>query len=155
MAKVTVPGLKGSTGMKGFQPLVDGDYLLECQSVGINPPKNGAPADVWGFTFKVLEGPPQGDGKVAKGLSYKEWVTILQDIHPSYKPEWDDPSSGKSQFSVDQLKSMCIAMGVAPKGDTLDPAAFNGQKCRVHLSIQKDKDNPDTLRQRSSNWRSE
>jgi len=155
MAKVTVPGIKTSTGMKSYQPLVDGEYLLQCNDVTINPPKNGAPADVWNFVFTVLEGPPQGAGKISKGLSYREWVTILQDIHPSYKSEWDDPVSGKSQYSVDQLKSMCLAMGVAPKGDTLDPAAFKTQKCRVHLSIQKDKDNPEKLNQRSNNWRPE
>jgi hypothetical protein len=155
MARVTVPGIKNSNGMKGFQPLVDGDYMVQCTAVTISPPKNNAPADVWCFVFNILEGPPQGNGKIAKGLPYKEWITILKDIHPSYKAEWDDPDSGKCQFSVDQLKSLCIAMGVAPKGDTLEPSAFNGQKCRVHLSIQKDKDNPDTLRQRSNNWRSE
>lgn len=158
MAKVTVPGLKNSQGMKSFELLADGDYLLECSKCEIKAPKSdpeGRTADVWNFAFNVLEGPPQKDGKLAKNRKHMEWVTILKDVHPSYKPSWDDPESGESQFAVDQLKSMATAMGIAIRGDGIDPASFIGQRCRVHLSQVVDSKDASKMRQRSGNWKAE
>lgn len=125
MPKVTIPGLKASTGQKSFDPLSTGRYKFQIVSVTIGPPKNGAPSDVWKFAMNVISGPEQADGKPAKGRKYWENVTIMQEQHPDYKED---------QMGVDTLKSMCLAFGVAPKGDSLDPDAFIGLEGSADIS---------------------
>lgn len=138
MATYKVPGFKASNGVQSFKPLVDGEYTLECQGVEIKDPKNPAPLDVWAFTFKVLSGPPQEDGKPAKGKSYKEWVSIMREEHPQFEEF--------GHIGVDQLKSMAVAMGVQSKGDSLNPEAFSGCKMTCHIGIEKGKDGKDRNR---------
>ena len=147
----SVPGLKASTGMKAFEPLVDGDYKLHCEKCEVKDPKNPSPTDVWTFTFKVLEGPPQADGKSAKGRRYMEFVNIMRPEHPSYKTEWSDPKSGQTQMGVDQLKSMMMAMGVASKGDQLTTEAFAGTTCKAHITVEIGK-NDGKPRNRGRAW---
>ena len=117
MSKVSVPGLKASTGMKPFEPVSSGRYKLRCISCKIEPPANAAPSDVWKFQFEILDGPEQSDGKSPKGRKYFDNCTIMHPEHPSFRED---------QMGVDQLKSICLAFGVAPKGDSLDPDSFLG-----------------------------
>jgi hypothetical protein len=153
MGKVTVPNIGTSKGIQSnFDPLAAGKYVLKCIKCSVNPPKNPSPCDVWGFKFDVLEGPPQENGKPGKGRKYNMWVTIKHPEHPRYKPEWDDPESGETQFSVDQLKSMMIAMGVkAIKGD-VNPDSFAGTICSVELRVQPKYNNPAENENNPVNW---
>lgn len=127
-----VPGFKASTGMKSFEPLVDGEYELQVKTLEVKPPKKPSPTDVWTFEFNVLAGPPQADGKAAKGRRYMEFVSIMQEEHPSF-PEW-------GHIGVDQLKSMALALGVTGKGDQLNPEAFVGTQMKAHIVVEIGKD---------------
>ena len=139
-----LPGFKASTGMKTFENLPDGDYELRCEKCEVKDPKKPSPTDVWTFTFTVLEGPPDVNGKPTKSRKYTEFVNIMRPEHPKYNPEWDDPAStGKTQMGIDQLKSMALAMGVTGKGDQLNPDAFAGTECKCHIIIQKGNDGKD------------
>lgn len=118
MAKVTVPGLKNSTGMKPFEPLDSGRYSFKCMVCKIEPAKTGAPTDVWKFEFQVTKGPEQSsDNRSPKGKKFFSNCNIMRPEHPDFE---------KYTFGVDELKSMCLAFGVTPKGDVLDPDAFLG-----------------------------
>lgn len=139
-----IPGFKASTGMKAFEPLVDGDYVLKCTKVEVKPPKNPSPSDVWSFQFDVVSGPPQADGKPAKGRKYFEFVTIMHEEHPSYRPD---------QMGVDQLKSMALAMNVTTKGDSLNEESFVGQECSCHITVEIGK-NDGKPRNRGRSWQS-
>ena len=118
---VTVPGLKDSKGMQGFLVLPPGDYGLECMGCKIKP-STKSPCDLWNFTFKVLDGEFEG-----KRWSHR--VTILSESHPSF-----------NTIGIDELKSMCLAMGVAPKGDGIHPDAFSGGKCHAKIGVKKGTD---------------
>ena len=128
MASYKVPGFKASTGIKEFTPLVDGDYELECVKCEVKDPKNPAPLDVWTFTFNVISGPPQTDGKPAKGRRYMEWVSVMQEEHPQFEQY--------GYIGVDQLKSMALASGVQGKGDAINPEAFAGTKMTAHIKCE-------------------
>lgn len=128
MAKVTVSGLKGSTGMKGFEPLDSGRYRLRVVKVSIGAPKNNSPSDVWKFEMQVIDGPEQKDGSDVTKKKYFENCVIMQEAHPSFE-QW-------GHIGVDQLKSMCLAFGVAPRGDEIDPDAFVGQEAEADI-VQK------------------
>lgn len=146
MAKVTVPGLKASTGMKPFEPLDSGRYKLKCMLTKIEPSKKGTPVDVWKFEFQVIKGPDQADGKSPNGKKYFHNISIFQEIHPDF---------GKYTFGVDELKSMCLAFGVVPKGDTLDPDAFLGLEgeCDIVKKLEKNEQTgEDVPRNRVNKW---
>ena len=109
--RVSVPGLKDSKGMQGFLILPDGTFSFECVSCKIKESAN-SPADLWNFQFKVLDGEFEG----------KRWgwrVTILRPEHPKFETV---------KMGVDELKSMCLAFGVVPKGDDISPESFQGLK---------------------------
>ena len=152
MGTYKLPGFKGSTGMREFTPYVDGDYELVCDSCEVKPPKNPSPTDVWTFSFTIKKGPPQADGSSPKGKRYMEFVNVMQSDHPSYKPEWDDPNSGKTQMGIDQLKSMALAMGVTGKGDSLNPDSFAGTSCLCHITVETGK-NDGKQRNRGRVWK--
>lgn len=125
MARMTVPGLKASTGISEFLPLVAGDYIFAISKVEVKPPKNPAPMDVWHFSFEVLEGPKQANGKAAK--SCKHWITIKQPMHPAYDPE--------KTYAVDELKSIIVAAGVTiGKNDDINPDSFAGLKIKARVT---------------------
>lgn len=121
IGKVTVPGLKDSKGMQGFLVLPPAEYGLECLGAKIKP-STKSPCDSWNFTFKVLDGEYEG-----KRWSHR--VTILYDSHPSF-----------NTIGIDELKSMCLALSVAPKGDEIHPDAFAGGKCRAKIGVRKGTD---------------
>lgn len=141
MPKVTVPGLKASTGLTEFKPLVPGRYRLKFTKVEVKPPKNPSPSDVYHLSFAVLDGPPQADGKKAK--SFKHWITIKQEAHPDYKPE---------QYSIDELKTVITASGVALKGDSFDPDSFAGLEIEADIGVEAERDNPEKMRNKVYNW---
>ena len=146
MAKVTVPGLKNSTGMKTFEPLVGGRYRLKVTEVSVNPPKNQSPSDVYKFTMQVMKGPDQSDGKNPKGLRYFHNLTIMQEAHPSFE---------KYGFiGVDELKSMCLAFGVAPKGDSIDIDAFLGLESDADITqkLEENQNGEDVKRNHVTKW---
>lgn len=147
MAKVTVPGLKASTGMKSFEPISSGRYKLKCIATKIEPPANAAPSDVWKFQFEITDGPEQPDGKSPKGRKYFDNVTIMHPEHPSYRED---------QMGVDTLKSMCLAFGVVPgKGDTLDPDAFLGLEAEADIikKLEKNESTGEEIpRNRVNKW---
>lgn len=105
--RVSVPGLGASKGMQGFLVLPEGEYRLEAMSCKIKP-SDKSPCDLWNFTFKVHGG--EFDGK-----RWSHRVTILSEAHPSY-----------NTIGIDELKSMCLAFGVTPKGDEISPDSFAG-----------------------------
>lgn len=117
MAKYTVPGWKESTGISERQLLVPGDYHFQCIKAEVREPKNPQPRDDWYFQFAILDGPVQENGKKAK--KFTKMFFIKKPEHPDFKPE---------QFSVDQMKSMAMAMGLSFKGEGVTPDAFlNGE----------------------------
>ena len=153
MGKVVVPGIGASKGVQNnFEPLAEGKYVLKCTKCTVNPPKNPSPCDVWGFKFDVLEGPPQENGKPAKTRKYNMWVTIKHPEHPKYKAEWDVADSGDTQYSVDQLKSMMLAMGVKSTKGEVNPESFQGTTCGVTLKVQPKYNNPAENENNPVNW---
>lgn len=147
MATVTVPGLKDSTGMKPFVNLDSGRYKFRCTGYSVKP-SDKSPADVHAFTFEVVEGPEQRDGKSSVGKRHMEWVTIMRKEHPNYRPD---------QFGVDTIKSMCLAFGIAPRGDDLNFETFVGLEADAQLYQQPapaaTEDNPDPkVRVKISAW---
>lgn len=141
MPKVTVPGLKASSGLTEYQPLTMGRYRLRFKNVQVKPPKNPAPLDVWHFEFEVLSGPPQPNGKKPK--SWKYWLTIKQENHPEYKPD---------QYAVDELKTMVVAAGVALKGDSLDPESFAGLEIEADIGQEADRNDQEKMRNKVYAW---
>ena len=147
MAKVTIPGLKNSTGMKPYEPLDSGRYGLKILGLKIEPAKSGAPTDVWKFEMLVTKGPNQtSDGRPSKGKKYFSYVNILRPEHPDFE---------KYKFGVDEIKSMCLAFGVVPKGDVVEPDAFIGLEGEADIvkklehNEQTDEDIP---RNRVNKW---
>jgi len=138
--RVMVPGLKASAGTKSFDPLSPGEYTGVVRKLEIKDPKNMSPTDVWTFELEILSGPPQMDGKTAKGRKAWHRVNIFREEHPSYKAEWSDPKSGQTQMGVDELKSMVIAFGVEIKGDSLNPDSFIGLEAGFEVVQTTDKE---------------
>lgn len=134
MAKHNVPGLKASTGMKGFPTLPSGDYRLLCTKGEVKAPKNPEPVDVFTFTFDILDGPPMPDGKPTKGQKYTARIRILQEEHPDYEE--------KASWGVDELKSLILAAGVTFRGEDIDPAAFEGTTVIATIAMTPDKADP-------------
>jgi len=142
--KVSVPGLKKSTGMIEFQPLVPGDYLLQIKSCEVKEPKDPQPRDDWHIKFDVLDGPNQANGKPAK--SYYHMIFIKRPEHPNYDPE--------KTFAVDELKSIIMAAGVAIKGDEVNPDSFVGTKLVATITIEEDYSDKSKMRNRFKAWKS-
>ena len=144
MAKYTVPGLKKSTGLSEFKPLVPGEYTLECVSCEVKEPKNPQPRDDWNWKFKVLAGPVQENGKPAK--SYSHWVFVKREDHPDFDPE--------KTFAADEIKSMAVAAGIAVRGDDLNPESFVGTKMRATITLEPDFRDPEKMQNRVRAWKS-
>lgn len=144
MAKITVPGLKSSTGMKSFEPLSSGRYTLKVLELKVEPSKR-SPCDVWKFTFEVEKGPEQDDGRNPKGRKLYHNVSILQPNHPSFETV---------TMGVDELKSMVVAFGVVFKGDDLDPDKFLGlsSEADVTVRLEKNQDDEEVKRNRIARW---
>ena len=121
MARINVPGLKKSTGLKSFAPLVDGEYELLIKEWKEKDDKNNAPVDIYGFTFEVLAGPPQADGSGAKGRRFWNDFRIKRPEHPDMTGK--DP---EDQMGVDELKSFVVAAGIETKGDAVNFDAAMG-----------------------------
>lgn len=144
MARINVPGLKASSGMKEFAPLADGEYIVKCVKCEVRPPKDPAPLDVWNFEFVIMDGPVQPDGKPAKGRKAWHNINVLKSEHPSYKQEWDDPKSGQCQMAVDELKSMVVAGGIEIKKDDLNSDSFSGVEFATKMVTTVSKNNGKT-----------
>jgi len=148
MAKVNVPGLKNSTGMKPFEPLATGRYGMKIMALKIEPAKSGAPTNVWKFEAQILDGPDQDDGQAAKGRKFYFNVNIMDpEKHPDFEKN--------GHWGIDELKSICLAFGVAPKGDTLDPDAFLGTEgtADVIRKLEKDQNTGEDIpRNRVNKW---
>lgn len=122
-ARVTVPGLKDSKGMSGFVVLPEGTHTVKCLTCKIKA-SDKSPADLWNFQFAVQDGECAG-----KRWSWR--VTILQETHPKFDTV---------KMGIDELKSMCVAFGVVPKGDDLSPDAFADLAAQVRVGIKKGQD---------------
>lgn len=135
MPRVTIRGLKESTGVKGFEPLDPGKYVLKCIKVESEESRK-SPGENWKFSFQVIEGigntAVQKSGKEANGLPYRENVFIMGEAHPKYEA-W-------GHLGVDQLKSMVIAAGIKLQGDEIDPQSFVGKTCIVDMRQREEKD---------------
>lgn len=141
MAGYQVPGYSRSEGKMKFTKLSAGTYEIMCKACEVTEPKNPSPIDVWSFTYTILAGPPDADGKSSVNRTAWDKVFILKPEHPSYKPEWDDPHSGQVQMGVDELKSRGLAFGVTARKDVLNPESFVGLKAcaRLYYELGKDK----------------
>lgn len=126
--KVNLPGWKKSKGATGFVDLSEGEYDFNITEAVVRPRKNNAPGvNVW-VKLEVLAGPPQKDGRAAKGMK----ANTFFDIKGA-----DDPALGdtdpKDQFALHDLKALALAAGLEFQGDTVDFNAFAGQK--VHAKV--------------------
>ena len=142
--RVTIPGLKKSTGMSDFAPLVNGDYTLEVVTCEIRQPKQPQPRQDWYFKFKVLDGPAQANGKMAK--SFVHMIFIKEPEHPDYDPD--------KTFAIDELKSMIIAGGVAIRGDDVNPEAFVGTKIVATIVQEPDYKDSSKIVNNVKGWKS-
>lgn len=142
MAKHNVPGLKASTGMKGFPTLPSGDYRLLCTKGEVKAPKNPEPVDVFTFTFDILDGPPMPDGKPTKGQKYTARIRILQEEHPQYEQDDKGNPTGVAAIGVGELKDLTLAAGVTFRGDDIDPTAFEGTTVVATIAMTPDKHDP-------------
>lgn len=146
MAKFNVPGIKNSTGMKGFPVLPAGEYKLTCTKCEVLPPKNPAPVDVWTFMWDIIEGPPMADGKATKGQRYSSRIQILHENHPDYET--------RGEMGVDELKSLIMAAGVTFKGEDVNPDAFHGTTVFAKIVQTPSKTNPDQIFNNVRDWKS-
>lgn len=147
MPYVNVPGIKNSTGLKGFEPYVDGEYELHCTDVEIRAPKNNSPADVWHFTWEILSGPPQKDGKSPAGRKFFNRVTIMKEEHPSMVGK-----DVADQRGVDELKSIVLACGVELKKDGVNPESFIGTDCRAKIVQKVDENDATKIFNNVTSW---
>ena len=146
MPKVTISGLKDSTGSKPFEPLMGGRYKLKCTAVKVEE-SSKSPCDIFKFEFVVEKGPDKSDGSPSKGNRFFENVAIMRLEHPSF--------AKYGNIGVDSLKSMCLCFGVAPKGDSIDYEAFIGLSGEADI-IRKLEKNQETdeeiVRNRVNKW---
>ena len=153
--KYFVPGFSVSKGLKKYAKLSSGTYVLECTDCNVGEPKNLAPVDVWNFKFKILEGAPDAEGKSSVNRNVFHSLNILRPEHPKYKAEWDDPKSGATQFGVDELKSIALAMGVtANKKGEIEDEAFVGLKVKARLYYELARDGSGREFARLTDWES-
>ena len=122
---VNIPGYKASKGIQPNDPLIEGEYLFEIQKVEPKPLRNNAPGVRMNATLKVLEGPPQKDGKAAKNRIAWASFDIKDEKHPDmFGRDVTD------QISIHEFKSFGMAAGVESKGDNVKPSAYTGLKVR-------------------------
>lgn len=134
MAMVKVPGLAKSEGMKGgaFTPYVDGEYALEITAADTEEKTSDKGTGTsFKFSFAILEGPDQEDGKSPDGRKFTHFIYIMNEDHNSYE-EW-------GHIGVDELESLRMAANVAKKGNAIDPQDFVGQKVRALLGTETEK----------------
>ena len=119
MAKIKVPGLNKASGKMSFDPLVDGDYLVQVtQAPEIAPSRKGG-GENWKFRLTVLDGPFQDkeetvspDGRVLFDNKF-----VMNEDHPSYEKY--------GHIGINQLKNMVDAFGVTvSSSDNIDPSDF-------------------------------
>lgn len=130
VGRVSVPGLKASKGIKERKDPDAGEYRIVCTKVEIKESQK-SPGFSWKFTWKVLDGPKQEDGSNPIGLPVYTSTFIMGEMHPSYNQY--------SYIGVDELKSICLATGVAPRGDDINPSSFENQEASVVLAKRKEK----------------
>jgi hypothetical protein len=107
-----VPGLKKSQGMSNDRILFsEGDYDFEIVQIDAKANAN-SPGDNVFVTLNVRKGPPLPDGTASKGKQYRELVFMMYPEHPSFE-QWH-------HIATDWFKSLTLACGYAPKGDTLE-----------------------------------
>ncbi len=134
MPKVTIPGLKESTGMKGLELLDPGRYVLLCKKVTTEE-SSKSPGTNWKFQFDIAEGigdaATQKSGRESSTMIFFENVFVMGELHPEYE-KW-------GHIGVDQLKSMATAMKVPLKGNDIDPESFVGKRCIADIRQKADK----------------
>lgn len=126
--KVNLPGFKKSKGSTGFVDLAEGEYDFQIIEAIARERKDHAPGvNIW-VKLDVLAGPPQKDGRPAKGMK----ANTFFDIKGA-----DDPKLGdtpvEDQFALHDLKALTLAAGLEFRGDTVDFPAFAGQQ--VHAKV--------------------
>lgn len=126
--KVNLPGWKKSKGTTGFVDLAEGEYDFNIVEAVVRDRKNNAPGfNVW-VKLEVISGPPQKDGRAAKGMK----ANTFFDIKGAEDPKLGD-TPVEEQFALHDLKSLALAAGLEFKGDTVDFGAFAGQQ--VHAKV--------------------
>lgn len=138
MAGYNVPKYSKAPGQSKFVDWGAGEYEFEVTGCEVKP-SDKAPAEIWTFKLKILEGPPNVEGKASVGQTMYDRVSILLPEHPSYDPRWDDPDSDEVQMGVNDLKSRGMAYGVTAKKNVLNPESFLGLKARAKLRYDTSK----------------
>jgi hypothetical protein len=132
VGRVSVPGLKASKGVKEWRNPDAGPYRMVCTKVELKESQK-SPGFNWIFNWKIISGPKQADGSDPKGLPVKNSVFIMGEKHPSFE-QW-------GHLGVDELKSICLATGVSPRGDDINPESFIDQTADVVLDTKEEKSN--------------
>lgn len=138
MAGYNIPKYNKAEGQKKWVDFGSGDYRFHVESCEVKP-SDKAPMDVWTFKLKILEGPPDAEGKSSVGRIMYDRVNILLPEHPKYNPLWDDPDSDEIQMGVNDLKSRGMAYGVTAKKNQLNPESFNGLEAAAKLKYETNK----------------
>jgi hypothetical protein len=132
-----------------FEKLVDGEYVFETTKFETQALYNNAPGVRYALTCKVLEGPPQADGKAAKGKVH--WVNF--DIKSEDHPDMAGKDPGE-QISVGELKSFLNAAGVEIKGDSFTLESCVGCQVSARVSRTASKAGDGKVYVNTRNWKS-
>jgi len=142
MAKVKIPGLSKVEASGEFTPYVRGSYLVQCTSVTSKPSEKSA-GNNFKFSFVILEGPEQADGRSPEGRSYNHNVFIMDESHPSFEEY--------GNIGPEQLGQLLLAMGVPiAKNDSFDPEDCVERTVWAHLKVKEDKQG--TMRNEVRRW---
>ena len=147
MARINIPGLKKSTGIPSFDPLVDGDYELKVLEWKEKEDKNHEPVDIFAFTFEVMSGPPQADGKSPKGRRYWNDFRIMRPEHPRMTGK--EP---EDQFDVGKLKSFIVAANIEMKGDAVNFDTAVGATVGAKITQTKSKTDETKIFNNVKSW---
>lgn len=122
MAKVKVAGLNKAEGKRTFDPLINGDYLLQVNEAPKIVPSKKGNGDNWRFKYTVLDGPFQDEDETVApdGRIVFDNVFIMDESHPSFE-QW-------GHLGTEHLKEICNAFGVSvTASDNIEPSEFVGQ----------------------------
>jgi hypothetical protein len=129
MPKMTIEGLHEASAKQGFDPLVNGDYVVEIVGVETSRSKNDD-CDMFNFQAVVQDGPEQDeDGTVADGRRVFHRIVLMDTDHPKAEYRY---------IGLGQFKALAEAAGVKiTSGDNINVDDFIGQEVVFQLRTEK------------------
>lgn len=138
MAKVNLPGLGKSKGLKPMKPADPGDYEVEITKCEVRTTEAGDGTLVMPV-YQPFDGPEQSDGRDPSAVRIYDMIWIPDESHHAYDEMYER--------QVDILASLMIAAGAKSKSDAFDPEVLVGKQVgiRVAHEVRKEKGSDDPV----------